>query len=100
MSLSQDIKHKTIELGFDLVGITSAAPIAAEQAAALAVWLKSGFAGDLDYMHRNLQKRLNPAKLAREMKRVVEEMGVEIKERSVVTRVTPGSMITCRASVP
>jgi glycine/D-amino acid oxidase-like deaminating enzyme len=35
---------------------------------------------------------LNPAKLAREMKRVVEEMGVEIKERSVVTRVTPGKM--------
>jgi glycine/D-amino acid oxidase-like deaminating enzyme len=35
---------------------------------------------------------LNPAKLAREMKRVVEEMGVEIKERSVVTRVIPGRM--------
>jgi glycine/D-amino acid oxidase-like deaminating enzyme len=36
---------------------------------------------------------LNPAKLAREMKRIVEEMGVEIKERSVVTRVTPGKVI-------
>ena len=33
---------------------------------------------------------LNPAKLAREMKRVVEEVGVEVKERSVVTRITPG----------
>ena len=33
---------------------------------------------------------LNPAKLAREMKRVVEEVGVEIRERTVVTRITPG----------
>jgi len=35
---------------------------------------------------------LNPAKLAREMKRVVEEVGVEVKERSVVTRITPGKV--------
>lgn len=33
---------------------------------------------------------LNPAKLAREMKRVVEEVGVEVRERSVVTRIVPG----------
>ena len=35
---------------------------------------------------------LNPAKLAREMKRVVEEVGVEVRERSVVTRITPGKV--------
>jgi len=61
MSLSQDIKHKTIELGFDLLGVTDAAPIDAEQATAFAEWLEAGFAGDMDYMHRNLQKRLSPA---------------------------------------
>ena len=33
---------------------------------------------------------LNPAKLAREMKRVIEEVGVEVRERTVVTRITPG----------
>ncbi len=33
---------------------------------------------------------LNPAKLVREMKRVVEEVGVEVRERTVVTRITPG----------
>lgn len=33
---------------------------------------------------------LNPAKLAREMKRIVEECGVEVRERTVVTRITPG----------
>ena len=63
MSLSQDIKHKTIELGFDLVGVTDASPVDAEQAEIFAEWLKSGFAGQMDYMHRNLQKRLDPARL-------------------------------------
>jgi glycine/D-amino acid oxidase-like deaminating enzyme len=35
---------------------------------------------------------LNPAKLAREMKRVVEEAGVEVRERTVVTRIRPGKV--------
>ncbi len=33
---------------------------------------------------------LNPARLARAMKRVVEGLGVEIRERTVVTRIIPG----------
>jgi glycine/D-amino acid oxidase-like deaminating enzyme len=33
---------------------------------------------------------INPAKLVRGMKRVVEELGVEVRERTVVTRITPG----------
>ena len=63
MSLSQDIKHKTIELGFDLLGVTDASPIDSGQAEIFARWLKSGFAGRMDYMYRNLQKRLDPARL-------------------------------------
>jgi glycine/D-amino acid oxidase-like deaminating enzyme len=35
---------------------------------------------------------LNPAKLARGMKRVVEDLGVEIRERTPVIRVTAGKM--------
>lgn len=35
---------------------------------------------------------LNPAKLAREVKRVVEGVDVEVRERSVVTRITPGKV--------
>ncbi len=35
---------------------------------------------------------LNPAKLARGMKRVVEERGVEIREKSIVTRIVPGKV--------
>jgi glycine/D-amino acid oxidase-like deaminating enzyme len=35
---------------------------------------------------------LNPAKLARGMKKVVEKLGVEVRERTVVTRITPGKI--------
>jgi len=35
---------------------------------------------------------LNPAKLVKGMKKIVEDMGVEIKERSLVTRVIPGKV--------
>jgi len=35
---------------------------------------------------------LNPAKLARGMKKIVENLGVEIRERSVVTRIIPGKV--------
>jgi len=63
VSLAQEIKHKAIELGFELVGITDASPIDTEQAEWLAKWLRSGFAGRMDYMHRNFEKRIDPAKL-------------------------------------
>jgi len=35
---------------------------------------------------------LNPAKLAREMKRVAEEVNIDIYERTVVTRIAPGKI--------
>ena len=63
MSLAQDIRQKALDLGFDLVGITDGSPINAEQVKLLAGWLKSGFAGQMNYMHRNFEKRINPAKL-------------------------------------
>jgi glycine/D-amino acid oxidase-like deaminating enzyme len=47
------------------------------------------FIAGLKYPHGAI---LNPAKLAREMKRVVEEVGVEVRERTVVTRITPGKV--------
>jgi epoxyqueuosine reductase len=35
------------------------------------MWLQSGFAGQMDYMHRNLQKRINPAKLMEAARSVI-----------------------------
>jgi epoxyqueuosine reductase len=63
MSLAENIKKKAIELGFDLVGITDTSPIDDEQIGRLTSWLKSGFAGQMSYLRRNLQKRINPATL-------------------------------------
>jgi len=62
MSLEQDIKHKALELGFD-AGITDASPIGREHAEHLDAWLRSGYAGPMLYMHRNLAKRIDPSKL-------------------------------------
>lgn len=71
MSLSQDIKLKAIELGFDLVGVTDASPIDAGQAEILTNWLKSGFAGQMDYMRKNLQKRFEPTKLLEHARSII-----------------------------
>jgi len=63
MSLAEEIKAKAIELGFDLVGITDAAPIDNKQYTLLTDWLALGYAGRMDYMRENFDKRTNPAKL-------------------------------------
>ncbi|MHC4727586.1 MAG: tRNA epoxyqueuosine(34) reductase QueG [Planctomycetota bacterium] len=63
MCLSQEIKLKAVELGFDLIGITDASPIDARHIELLNQWLKSGCAGQMSYLHRNFEKRTQPAKL-------------------------------------
>ncbi|HUU18445.1 MAG TPA: QueG-associated DUF1730 domain-containing protein [Sedimentisphaerales bacterium] len=63
MSLSQEIKRKALELGFDLIGITDASPLNTEQVEMFTDWLKSGYAGQMSYLHRNFEKRTQPAKL-------------------------------------
>ena len=50
-------------MGFDLIGVTDASPINNEHVELLTGWLKSGCAGQMDYMHRNFEKRTNPARL-------------------------------------
>jgi len=71
MSLEDDTKSKAIELGFDAVGITDASPIDAGQAELLSAWLKAGYAGQMKYMHRNFEKRINPAKLLENAQSVI-----------------------------
>jgi len=71
MGISDSIKEKAVELGFCAVGITTAEPIDAEQIRYFSRWLESGRAGQMQYMHRNLEKRTNPAKLLKGAKSVV-----------------------------
>ena len=61
--MAQEIKAAALDAGFDLVGITDASPIPPEQARFLADWLKAGYAGQMQYMYRDFEKRTNPARL-------------------------------------
>jgi epoxyqueuosine reductase len=63
MGLAEDIKQKAFQLGFDLAGITDASPLDSEQFKFFTDWLAFGYAGRMDYMRDNLDKRTNPAKL-------------------------------------
>ncbi|MBN1505862.1 MAG: tRNA epoxyqueuosine(34) reductase QueG [Sedimentisphaerales bacterium] len=71
MGLEQEIKDKGRELGFDAVGITDASPIGREHAEPLEEWLRRGYAGPMDYMHRNLEKRIDPARLRKGAQSVI-----------------------------
>jgi len=71
MSLAEDIKAKALEFGFDLAGITNAGPIDREQFIFFTDWLAFGYAGRMDYMHRNLNKRTNPARLLEDAQSVI-----------------------------
>ena len=71
MSLAEEIKAKALELGFDLVGITDAAPIDNKQFELFTDWLALGYAGRMNYMRENFDKRTNPAKLLENVKSVI-----------------------------
>ena len=53
------VKTLAARLGFDRTGV--AAAIRPARAPFLVQWLRRGFAGDMDYLHRNLETRTNPA---------------------------------------
>jgi len=69
--MAEDIKAKALESGFDLVGITDAAPIDREQFIFFTDWLAFGYAGRMNYMRQNLDKRTNPAKLLEDARSVI-----------------------------
>ena len=63
MNLTESIKQKALAIGFDLVGITTAKPIGAGQTEMFRKWIEAGNAAEMQYMRRNLEKRVNPAEL-------------------------------------
>ena len=71
MNLTESIKQKALDLGFDLLGVTTAETIDTEQVEFLQKWLKAGFSGRMEYMKRNFEKRIEPAKLLNNAKTVI-----------------------------
>jgi len=63
MSLTESIKETAFAIGFDLVGITPAEPLCADEQAYLHAWLRRDCAAGMPWMHRNLDKRTCPAAL-------------------------------------
>jgi len=61
MTLTQRIRRRAAELGFDLVGFAPADPLAGAEF--YARWVALGFAGEMDYLRRRLDKRADPARL-------------------------------------
>jgi epoxyqueuosine reductase len=55
VDLSQLIKAQAYGLGFDLAGIATLGPV--ETSAAFERWVAEGYAGDMDYLERGLEKR-------------------------------------------
>jgi epoxyqueuosine reductase len=71
MGLAEEIKQKAFQLGFDLAGITDASPLNNEQFKLFTDWLAFGYAGRMDYMRDNLDKRTNPAKLFKNAQSII-----------------------------
>ena len=61
MSLTARIRERAYTLGFDLVGVTSAQP--SHYGEFLADWLAQGYAGEMSYLQRNVEKRLDPRRI-------------------------------------
>lgn len=67
--LHRQIKEKARALGFDLVGIASAQPPPHPQE--FQQWLASGFHGEMGYMAKNAEKRVDPSRILADVRSVV-----------------------------
>ena len=68
-SIVSALKSSALSLGFDLVGITTVEPsIFAEEYRA---WIAHGYAGEMGYLTRNLERRLNPGELVPNAKSII-----------------------------
>lgn len=70
MTVSQKIKARGRELGFSAVGIVPAATLERE-ARLLENWLRAGMHGEMAYMERNFDLRIDPEKLLPGTKSIV-----------------------------
>lgn len=59
--VTQKIKGKAHDLGFDLVGVTTADPL--PHAGRYRAWIAQGFAGEMSYMTRQVEKRMEPSRV-------------------------------------
>lgn len=68
--LSNLIKRRSEELGFELCGVAPSRELT-EYKNHLSIWLKSGFNAGMVYMERNFEKRVNPGYLVENARSVI-----------------------------
>ena len=61
LTLTESVKARALELGFDLVAVGPAGP--PEHGAALRGWVEAGHAGTMGYLERRLEERLDPGRV-------------------------------------
>ena len=86
-SLAPSLKSLAYSLGFDMIGITAAQPSAF--AAEYVAWLDKGYAAEMGYLHRNLERRLDPRELVPGAKSIVV-VGMNYYTRTPETDIPEG----------
>jgi len=81
MPLTEQIKQKALDLGFDLAGVTDAEPLRPDDINRFLRWLDAGYAGQMTWMHNNIDKRVNPSNLLPGAKSVIV-VGLNYKPRT------------------
>ena len=69
MPLEEQIKARARELGFDLVGIAGAEPSLFQSE--YRAWIERGFAGEMGYLARNIERRLDPRELLPDARSII-----------------------------
>jgi len=64
-----EVKRRALELGFDAVGVATLQPN--DHAPELDRWLAGGYAGTMTYLHRQAEKRKQPARIMADAKAAV-----------------------------
>lgn len=70
LSTKEKIKQHAIELGFSKIGFTKVVPLD-DEAIRLVEWLSKNYHGDMKWMGKNIEKRIDPTLIFPEVKSVI-----------------------------
>ncbi len=71
MNLTENIKQKAKELGFSKIGTTDTSPLSRESENRYYEWLGEGYNAEMDYLERDVEKRLNPLRIFEGAKSII-----------------------------
>ena len=69
--LKEKIKDKAKQLGFNLIGFSVAEPVEEEIKNFYLDWIKKGYHGKMEFLERNIDKRMNPKEIMPDAKTII-----------------------------